>query len=763
MKCIKCGCDLKNHEKFCPACGSKAAAECPKCGREVGADAKFCGVCGASLSEKTEAEGIAVEAVIECEVKEIKEKVPVKDYVKGEQRTLDSFKKELVQLSENDENIKAAVRYLGTKFFEKHLFPILWDNESLITIQNIQSKLLFARYRREFVVVTNRRVIKFEKMQYFKPKMEICSLGSIKEIMADNPSNAVSGTFVGEKLRIVHQDGQINMRMVGKGAAFQLKDRILVERDGKGNVGYGNQDHEVYDDNSTPAVSGKANGKKKGAKKKIIIGLGIVIIVLGALTFLGSKETGAEMSQYIPLNRAEVMEFIKKNDMEEMVEDFLYNNDDLSITLNDNGNIDIMIIGTPKYSLYGMSVGKEFRLERDGKKLTEHNYGFIGEYEDKIVYGKMDGSDTPGGDRLIGITLDSSGLITKLEYMATGTQEIIDGENEASNSEFSLDTGNGAEEYVSPESNSRYLTDEEILGMSDYEKLAVMYEIAARHGATFLNVDDGEQLQDYFNSKTWYTPSIPVEEMEDSIFNTYELDNIIKISESIQGTLDTANQGYMILPESNSRFYNEQELSGLSKEQLRLARNEIYARRGRKFETEDLNQYFSSQPWYSGYLSAEEFDDSVLNGYEKANLDLIKKVEQGENNNNSSGQMSIDINNTYAEYVVSGGGDYITVNDEKYYSMYDLKEMPTGTKAYMLGFISMKQEISSQNTPFAYEYTIFTEDRASGTVLSNQDFDIQAYVLICGSVDEFDDYTGKLIFDNTDSFILPGENLLGVQ
>ena len=75
----------------------------------------------------------------------------------------------------------------------------------------------------------------------------------------------------------------------------------------------------------------------------------------------------------------------------------------------------------------------------------------------------------------------------------------------------------------------------------------------------------------------------------------------------------------------------------------------------------------------------------------------------------------------------------------------------------------MKQEISSQNTPFAYEYTIFTEDRASGTVLSNQDFDIQAYVLICGSVDEFDDYTGKLIFDSTDSFILPGENLLGVQ
>ena len=37
---------------------------------------------------------------------------------------------------------------------------------------------------------------------------------------------------------------------------------------------------------------------------------------------------------------------------------------------------------------------------------------------------------------------------------------------------------------------------------------------------------------------------------------------------------------------------------GLSKDQLRLARNEIYAAYGRKFQTEDLNEYFQNKKFY---------------------------------------------------------------------------------------------------------------------------------------------------------------------
>lgn len=96
---------------------------------------------------------------------------------------------------------------------------------------------------------------------------------------------------------------------------------------------------------------------------------------------------------------------------------------------------------------------------------------------------------------------------------------------------------------------------------------------------------------------------------------------------------------YYIIPDAQTAYYAYGDLEGLSKEELRYARNEIYARRGRKFETADLNEYFSSQPWYTGYLSADEFDESVFNEYEKANMDLIKSVEQSIEQGNASAEL----------------------------------------------------------------------------------------------------------------------------
>ena len=68
---------------------------------------------------------------------------------------------------------------------------------------------------------------------------------------------------------------------------------------------------------------------------------------------------------------------------------------------------------------------------------------------------------------------------------------------------------------------------------------------------------------------------------------------------------------------------------GLSKDQLRLARNEIYAAYGRKFQAEDLNEYFQSKEWYHGTISADQFDESILTDVQKKNLDLIKAIEDG--------------------------------------------------------------------------------------------------------------------------------------
>ena len=95
------------------------------------------------------------------------------------------------------------------------------------------------------------------------------------------------------------------------------------------------------------------------------------------------------------------------------------------------------------------------------------------------------------------------------------------------------------------------------------------------------------------------------------------------ISES---AADGTEEDY-ILPESNIRYLDRTDLEGLNSEELRLARNEIYARHGRIFEDEDLRDYFSSKDWYTGTLTQEQFQDNVFNEYEKQNLILITDYE----------------------------------------------------------------------------------------------------------------------------------------
>lgn len=90
---------------------------------------------------------------------------------------------------------------------------------------------------------------------------------------------------------------------------------------------------------------------------------------------------------------------------------------------------------------------------------------------------------------------------------------------------------------------------------------------------------------------------------------------------------NSAMAGFMI-SDSAVRYLAKEDLYGLSKEQLRIARNEIYARHGRKFKDEALQDYFNSQEWYMPLIEADEFDKMVkLSDVERKNLDLIKSVE----------------------------------------------------------------------------------------------------------------------------------------
>lgn len=95
-------------------------------------------------------------------------------------------------------------------------------------------------------------------------------------------------------------------------------------------------------------------------------------------------------------------------------------------------------------------------------------------------------------------------------------------------------------------------------------------------------------------------------------------------SQTVQNTED------YIFPNSSSVLLTDAEVSGISKDQLRIGRNEILARHGRRFNDQALQQYFDSKSWYNGTISPDEFDanlDSRLNDVERANIEIIKRYE----------------------------------------------------------------------------------------------------------------------------------------
>lgn len=88
-----------------------------------------------------------------------------------------------------------------------------------------------------------------------------------------------------------------------------------------------------------------------------------------------------------------------------------------------------------------------------------------------------------------------------------------------------------------------------------------------------------------------------------------------------------------IFPDSDKRLLTEEDFEGKTKEDLRLGRNEIFARHGRIFQTADLNKWFTSKDWYEGKYSEAEFSNRVeLNYYEKQNVNLIQAQEKKADN-----------------------------------------------------------------------------------------------------------------------------------
>lgn len=112
-------------------------------------------------------------------------------------------------------------------------------------------------------------------------------------------------------------------------------------------------------------------------------------------------------------------------------------------------------------------------------------------------------------------------------------------------------------------------------------------------------------------------------------FNDDEENNVDEfVSDNIE-TNEEKDDGDYIIPDSSTRYLTESDLTGLSKEELRRARNEIVTRRGRRFKDTALQSYFDSKSWYNGTIDADDFNRKVkLTDIEQKNMDFIQKHER---------------------------------------------------------------------------------------------------------------------------------------
>ena len=133
-------------------------------------------------------------------------------------------------------------------------------------------------------------------------------------------------------------------------------------------------------------------------------------------------------------------------------------------------------------------------------------------------------------------------------------------------------------------------------------------EFFARHGKRFTTPG----YKAFYEWQDWYKPAKnqaninlnPIEEQNVKTIQAYEN----KIREKI-----------------TTEVLNQDIFEGLFTEDLRVLRNEIYARHGRVFKDAELQKTFAAMTWYK---PNPEYNDALLTETEKQNLKLIVEAEK---------------------------------------------------------------------------------------------------------------------------------------
>ncbi len=165
-------------------------------------------------------------------------------------------------------------------------------------------------------------------------------------------------------------------------------------------------------------------------------------------------------------------------------------------------------------------------------------------------------------------------------------------------------------DFIFSDSDSRLLTSDDLRRLSKEDFRIARNEIFARRGRYFSSPD----LTQRFSKFAWYAPRTWEPQL-----NAFEQANVALLDNAQPAS--SARSDFLI-PDSDRRILTMSDLKSLSREELRIARNEIFARRGRYFEAADLKSRFGRFSWY-----VPNTWNPKLSSIERANITLMDQFE----------------------------------------------------------------------------------------------------------------------------------------
>lgn len=186
-----------------------------------------------------------------------------------------------------------------------------------------------------------------------------------------------------------------------------------------------------------------------------------------------------------------------------------------------------------------------------------------------------------------------------------------------------------------------------IIGIDPSLDTYTMNSIANSTGGFYRNVNDISDMSEIYSAiyrqqkemylleyetlnpdATTAVRSVTVNYSDDQVTarNAYEFVPAVYMEATVSQAQLFTND--FVIYDSDSRYITAADLALLTQEQLRLARNEIYARRGRLFKDAYLQDYFNQKSWYQGTISPDAFRETMFNDYERANAYFIADYER---------------------------------------------------------------------------------------------------------------------------------------